>query len=310
MTIGMGDVLVFKYSTDQDVWMHSSQASLDACDHSAGVQLAGKDDGGGCTDDGDLTCIAQSTGFEWTASQPGDYYFSCSVGTHCTAGQRLVVHVVDASSPMPPLPRNVSVPYWTDDAGYCGPILGLDEHVHRPTGLTPMTLVHGQALLLKYSKWHDVWAHTSLATLEACDYTGAVMLAGRAEGGGCAYDGDLACIDASRGTELALAPGDVYLSCSVHDHCGNGQRLVVHVLPVSPVPPEQASDEDDAPAAPADSSPQLRHALELVVGGAVGGGVVAICLLIARCATHRTAPMLKVGGDGRSDDPAHARHGV
>jgi hypothetical protein len=31
---------------------------------------------------------------------------------------------------------------------------------------------------------------------------------------------------------LVPTQDDLYLSCSVHDHCRNGQRLVVHVLPV------------------------------------------------------------------------------
>ena len=140
---------------------------------------------------------------------------------------------------------NVTVPLWTDSAGYCGSLPGYGEHVHRPNGLTPITLLSGQSLVFKYSIYHDVWAHPTFEALESCDYSHAVRVAGTAEGGGCEADSDLDYIDGKSGFQLTPLPGTLYLSCAVHDHCQNGQRVVVQTLPApcehEHAPPPRAS---------------------------------------------------------------------
>ena len=65
-------------------------------------------------------------------------------------------------------------------------------------------------------------------------YTGA-------EGGGCAQETDAACMAAAKPYVLTpTAPGDLYLSCSVSDHCINGQRT-------EPGPQNVWTDEREAP---------------------------------------------------------------
>ena len=49
ITIYEGTTLVFKYSTNHDVWIHPSAASLASCDYNNGAtMLAGRQDGSGC----------------------------------------------------------------------------------------------------------------------------------------------------------------------------------------------------------------------------------------------------------------------
>ena len=96
------------------------------------------------------------------------------------------------------------------------------------------------ALCCRYSVHHDVWAHPTLESLQACDYSSAVQLAGQSDGGGCQDDADLSCIAAGTGYTLTPTQDEMYLSCSVHDHCENGQRLVVKVLP-APCPHDMAA---------------------------------------------------------------------
>lgn len=242
ITMTVGDTLVFKYTSHHDVWLHNDEASYDACDQSTAQLLAGVNAGGGCINEQEwnTTCINENEGFHWPppASQgnhvaPGDYFFSCQISDHCANGQKLKVTVLPMDAPMVPHPMKVAVPLWTDDAGYCKPFPGLDPGNHRPNGMTPMTLLAGQSLWFRYSIHHDVWAHPTRESLEACDYSSAVKLAGRMEGGGCAEDEDLDCIEASAGVEIKPEQDEVYLSCAVHDHCANGQRLVVTVVPIS-----------------------------------------------------------------------------
>ena len=215
ISLVVGDSLLFKYSTHHDVWLHETDQSLASCDYSTAKMIADRSQGGGCPVEANLTCMAAADGFEWYANEAGTYHFSCSVGDHCTNGQRLVVTVRPARSPLSPHAATVEVPFWTDDAGYCKPIPGYNEHVHRPTGLTPISLLQGQALVFKYSMYHDVWAHPSLEALEACDYSSAVQLAGRLEGGGCEKDGDLDCIAASEGFRCARIAQDLeHVACA------------------------------------------------------------------------------------------------
>ena len=230
-----GDTLVFHYSDNHDVWQHTDKASWDSCDFSTATMVANTHHGGNCPEEQEWnsTCVDEGPGYQWEAETAGTFYFSCSIGTHCQNGQKVTVHVHPADQPMPPHEMTVRVPFWTDDAGYCEPIPGLSPGNHRPDGLAPITLLAGQSLLFKYSTHHDVWAHPSREALEACDFSSAVLLAGRGDGGGCTDDGDLACIERSDGVLIKPEQDEVYLSCGVHDHCANGQRLVVTVVPIS-----------------------------------------------------------------------------
>jgi hypothetical protein len=131
-----------------------------------------------------------------------------------------------------------TVPWWTDDAGYCNPIPGFDEGVHRPQGLDRLHVAVGDTVAFKYSTHHDIWSHSSLDALETCDHSRAVLIANRTEGGGCEHESDLECMAAARPYLLrAATAGTLYLSCSVGDHCANGQRLVVEVHGTRRPPP-------------------------------------------------------------------------
>lgn len=278
ISLVVGDSLLFKYSTHHDVWLHDTEQSLSTCDYSTAQMIADKIQGGGCTNEANSTCMEQATGFEWRASAAGTYHFSCSVGDHCTNGQRLTVTVNPAEALLPPHPTEVVVPYWTDDAGYCKPIPGFEHHVHRPSGLTPITLLQGQKLVFKYSIHHDVWAHPSREALEACDYTSAILLAGRMDGGGCEDDADLGCIESSKGFKLAPTQDELYLSCSIHDHCRNGQRLVVRMLPVS-------IDEN--------SSTYAVPFAALLGAGVVAAVLIASVVALILCACRKQTPILR-----------------
>ena len=99
-----------------------------------------------------------------------------------------------------------TVPYWTDDAGYCNPLPGLDPGVHRPHGLDRIHVKKGDLVSLTYSTHHDIWSHPSLDALESCDYSAAVMIANTTQGGGCEDEADL-CMRKSKGplvAELAM----------------------------------------------------------------------------------------------------------
>ena len=229
MKVLLGDTLSFEYSTNHDVWNLKSLEALEACDFSRAALLAGRDAGGGCTNDRCDPQVERADRFELTPEQPGALYLSSNVADQCANGLRLTVTVED--------PANVAwrgglenayhhvVPFWTDNYGYCDPIQGYPEGVHRPYGLRPLMVRVGQPVLFTFSTEHDVWQHPSRESWEACDHTGATMLADRYEGGGCAHETDAACMAIAKPFVLTpTGPEDLYLSCSAGDHCKNGQR--------------------------------------------------------------------------------------
>jgi len=330
MTIEVGDSLEFMYSVHHDVWHHPTLESLESCDYSGGAyQLAGREAGGGCEDETDhYGCMAQaymSGGYVMTPDSPGTWYLSCSVGDHCRNGQRLVVTVEDRSKMawhggLEGAYHHV-VPFWTDDYGYCEKIRGYPEGVHRPDGLTPLAAQVNQPVLFTYSTHHDVWQHASRAHWLACNYTGAVMLADRHEGGGCEDETDAACMAAA--TPFVLTPsraGNLFLSCSVGDHCVNGQRIEITVYDHrTPPPPSPSPPPPPAPPLPAPPPPPpapeavVKRMLpgETFLLGAILGGLAAclvahrkrLCSAGAVGAMQMTTTMGALPRSGGSDDP-------
>jgi len=263
------------------------------------------------------------------------------VHDHCANGQRLVVEV-HGSRPKPP--AEVVVPLWTDDAGYCKPIpqvfpIGQHHGTHglRPHGvdregggLEPITIAYGQTLVFKYSTHHDVWQHPSAESLTACRYSDARLLADTSEGGGCIFDEDLECIRNSVGFKLTPSRAQVgtklFLSCSVGDHCTNGQTIVVTVIdgpgPAAsalPTPSANAGalkgERGEAgpigpagPPGPAGSSGAGMLFAGLLVGVLVAGPAV-YTWSVQRKGSSSSSPMLRevaMGRPGASDDPRHA----
>ena len=229
LTISLGDSLLFEYSASHDVWGLKSLEALEACDFSGAALLADREAGGECTNDRCDPQVDFGYRFELTPEEPGALYLSSNVADQCANGLRLAVTVED--------PANVAwrgglenayhhvVPFWTDNYGHCDPIQGFPESVHRLYGLHPLMVRVGQPVLFTFSTEHDVWQHPSRESWQACDHTDATMLADRYEGGGCANETDAACMAAAKPFVLTpTRPEDLYLSCSVGDHCKNGQR--------------------------------------------------------------------------------------
>jgi hypothetical protein len=240
LAISLGQSLLFQYSTNHDVWSLKSLEALEACDFSEAALLALPEEGGECINDGCNPQVEFEVRFKLTPEEPGTLYLSSRVADQCANGLRLTVTVED--------PSNVAwrgglenayhhvVPFWTDNYGYCDPIPGFPEGVHRPRGLHPLIVRVGQPVLFTFSTEHDVWQHPSRESWEACDHTDATMLADRYEGGGCAHETDAACMAAAKPFVLTpTRPEDLYLSCSVGDHCKNGQRAEPGVAKGCPV---------------------------------------------------------------------------
>jgi len=85
--IAVGDVLVFTFAAGfQNVYLMPTKSAHDSCDFSQAIEL---DAGNAGT-------------YAWRATKEGTYYFSCNklvegLGTHCEAGQKLVITVTAAT---------------------------------------------------------------------------------------------------------------------------------------------------------------------------------------------------------------------
>ena len=167
--------------------------------------------------------------------------------------------------------RDITVPFWTDDFGWCN-----GAAIRRPTGLTPIVAYEGDALVFQYSMKHNVWQANDESAFLTCDKNRMVQVADTAAGGGCANDASMdpldvapllgaACIAESKGYRHTLVLGSnkgsslpsggtgggtgggaggtvrgaekQYFVCQIHDHCLNGQKLEVLVLPVGATGP-------------------------------------------------------------------------
>lgn len=117
-------------------------------------------------------------------------------------------------------------PFWTDAYGYCKPIPGYAEGVHRPYGLEPMTIALGDTLNFLYSVHHDVWSHPTHESLEQCDYSAGTLLAGREAGGGCEDETDhYGCMATAYMNDAGymLTPDAPGTYCTPR-HCSNPRR--------------------------------------------------------------------------------------
>ena len=86
-----GTTLVFRYSTNHNVWQLPSQRAFDACDFSEGRELAGVAYGGVAA--ADVERLGYANVFEARSVEAGTMYFACQVSDHCRKGQKVVVTV-------------------------------------------------------------------------------------------------------------------------------------------------------------------------------------------------------------------------
>ena len=87
MSIQAGDSVRFAWSGYHNVVNSGSAVDFDACRGSA--ELASPD----------------STSYTHTFSTSGTFYFICSIGSHCSFGQKVAINVEPASEPEPMQPE-------------------------------------------------------------------------------------------------------------------------------------------------------------------------------------------------------------
>ena len=116
---------------------------------------------------------------------------------------------------------------WTHNAGFCKTIPGQPEGMHMPDGLDRIYAVVGDSVTFTFATDQNLWHHSSLESLESCDYAEATQYADSTEGGGCADEADLSCMEAATPFEYAAnTPGDHFFSSRVGTHCEDGVRLL------------------------------------------------------------------------------------
>ena len=91
----VGTKLVFKYSSEHDVGLLSSDYDWLNCVTSDYEELASTDQGGGAAGE-------PANRFAAVVTAVGEYYFTCGQAGHCQAGQKIKVVVTMGSPPPPP----------------------------------------------------------------------------------------------------------------------------------------------------------------------------------------------------------------
>ena len=99
----VGTKLVFKYSSDHDVGLLSSDYDWLNCVASSYEELASTDQGGGAAGEPPNLFAAVVTAV-------GEYYFICGQPGHCQAGQKVKVVVTMGSPPPPPASPSPETP--------------------------------------------------------------------------------------------------------------------------------------------------------------------------------------------------------
>merc|ERR1712070_740570 len=85
LTANVGDSLVFKYGSSHDVYQMPSETAYNNCDFTSASLVGSSTAGSGA-------------GLSVTCSTPGDSYYACSTGSHCSSGQKLKVSVSAVSN--------------------------------------------------------------------------------------------------------------------------------------------------------------------------------------------------------------------
>jgi len=188
-----------------------SLAAFDSCDFSS------------------ATLLGATSPVAYTASTPGTFYLACSVGNHCSSGQKLALVVNTAAPSHAPTARPTTNPTKN-------PTKALTENpTHAPTSTGASSIMCDGAdgtwgvkryadicaavsdtIVFKFNHMaHDVYQFPSEAAFNACDFSTASPLG----------------LATSTGSELQLMrPGKMWLGCSRSNHCLQGQRLKVVVV--------------------------------------------------------------------------------
>ena len=289
-----GDVLDIRYAVDgdmagHDVYRYPDETSWNACDETKATVVENDPlAGGGCRNASDFSCLRSTSGVDVTVDVEagGRMYLACS-GMHCIGGLKLRVDVVAANAAAHSNePRDIVVPAWTDDFGFCDPPF---DEVHRPHGLESIYAFEGDTLVFKYSTHHNVWVAPDADGARSCDFSTMSEIASTEAGGKCGSDDSLGpfgstsinllggdddatpwqdeclrnvegfryplSLDDPMGEALRDWPGGwvgegssgatetyarsavtagavaLHFVCQVGDHCVNGQRVTVYVLP-------------------------------------------------------------------------------
>ena len=73
----VGDSIVFTWTSFHNVYMFADEAAFNACDFAGATELA----------------PADVNTYTFEVTDTGTFYFGCSVGSHCNAGQKLALTV-------------------------------------------------------------------------------------------------------------------------------------------------------------------------------------------------------------------------
>lgn len=171
LVVAAGDKVNFVWTGNHDV-VSLTAAKFSTCD------LTGS------------TTLASSGGtYQWTATTPGDFYFACAIGAHCSGGMKLWVTVQAAGSH----PVNWAI----------------------PTVPSTVHIALGESVALAWVDSHDVWLLPNQRAYETCDFTGATEL--KATTAESSFD--------YTPTQL----GVFYLACRLPGHCSGSMKLQVVV---------------------------------------------------------------------------------
>ena len=202
MQCPLGGYVYFRWTAAvHDVQLMASKAHLESCDFTGATELVGVGQG--------ANSAGEASYYLPCAEAGATYYLSCSVGSHCAAGQKVSVTVVPAFRRFE-FADGVDGLWSTSKAS----VYASRGAVQCPLG--------GYVYFRWTAAVHDVQLMASKAHLESCDFTGATELVGVGQGANSAGE-------ASYYLPCAEAGATYYLSCSVGSHCAAGQALSVHV---------------------------------------------------------------------------------
>ncbi|KMT02827.1 hypothetical protein BVRB_8g194100 [Beta vulgaris subsp. vulgaris] len=102
-TFAVGDVLVFQFTTNFHTVAMVTEAGYDACDAGNAV-------------------IHTEGPTEITLNRPGEFFFICTVGTHCDNGQKFAINVTGTAAAAAPVPTSLPVEPTPTDAGSSPPM--------------------------------------------------------------------------------------------------------------------------------------------------------------------------------------------
>lgn len=219
LTVTTSDRLIFNWNNIHDVVSLESEEAYNGCSFANGELYD--------------TTVQGPFSYQVIVDdlEPGTYYFACSIGGHCFAGQKIAVTVTSADegtdiSAGEEVTTNSSSIVCVGTPSKCEDGTPAWEIPPTFTAFDALNITTNDTLFFEWEDDHDVVLLESAEAYESCDFDNGGLTNEEIPGSEVSEFFFVNTVTISN-----LEPGTYYFACSIGGHCFVGQKIIVNVLP-------------------------------------------------------------------------------